>query len=274
MTLAAGLAWLVAVSSASTVLGIQLTRDVRAHLPGDQSWVDHTGARHVVLVSTFGARPYPAILTFFWNPRAVDREASLARGVQLDPFGHDRLGIGPDGSLRMEGHVLRRPFLLDDAGTLAQLTGVRSLAHEDGYTLWQPDGTPRLRMLAEGFYAHRYLAQTADVRLWAGAAGTLSGTLRLRFGLLPFMRPAHLTLRAPGLVRTVDVEAGKEQEVELPVRTDRALHAAHRRRARNGVRRRAAHRGARRAPTLRSEPLGARPCSSGGPGPPAASRAS
>src|SRR3954447_6983627 len=221
-SLAAGAVWLAAVSTASATLGIEATRAARAAGPADPSWVDHSGARHVVLVSTFGARPYQAILTFFWNPRAVDRQALLARGVELDPFGASRLAIGKDGSLRMEGHVLRRPFVLDDAGSAAQLTGVRPLGAADGYTLWQPIATPRLRMLAEGFYAHKEAAQTADVRLWPDAAGTLAGTLHLRFGLLRTMRPVHLTPRAPGLLRTVYLRPGEEQELDLPVRATRA----------------------------------------------------
>jgi hypothetical protein len=117
----------------------------------------------------------------------------------------------------MEGHVLRRPFLLDDAGTAAQLGGVRLLGGADGYTLWQPTGTPRLRLLAEGFYAHKYLAPTADVRLWPSPGRALAGTLRLRFSLLPTMRPARLTLRAPGLVRRIGLRPGERRAVVLPV---------------------------------------------------------
>jgi hypothetical protein len=217
MTLAVGLAWLVAVSATSTIRGVQATQAVRAAGPADPSWVDHSVARHVVLVSTFGARSYQAILTFFWNPHAVDRAATLARGVQLDPYGAARLGIAADGSLRMEGHVLRRPFLLDDAGTAVQLGGVRLLGGADGYTLWQPTGTPRLRLLAEGFYEHKYLAPTADVRLWPSPGRALAGTLRLRFSLLPTMRPARLTLRAPGLVRRIGLRPGERRAVVLPV---------------------------------------------------------
>jgi hypothetical protein len=70
---------------------------------------------------------------------------------------------------------------------------------------------------------HKYLAQTADVRLWPDATGTLAGTLHLRFALLPTMRPAHITLRAPGLLRRVDLQPGQEQDVLLPVHATRPV---------------------------------------------------
>jgi hypothetical protein len=218
--LAAGLVWLVAVSAASTTQANRNAELVRAHAPGDLSWIESLGMRDVVLVSTFGARPYEAIYTLFWNPHAFGKEATLGRGVALDPFGTTPVTIAPDGRIVLGGQTLAKPFLLDREGTLVQLSGAAQVASAGGYTLWRPVGTPRLRLLAEGFYADGRLAQTADVHLWPDARGKLSGSLLLRFSVLPTMRAEHLTLSAPGFRRTLALRPGQRVRIAVPVRAD------------------------------------------------------
>jgi hypothetical protein len=220
VALGAGLVWLVAVSAGSTSLANHNSEVIRAHSPADLSWVDRLGVRDAVLVSTFGSRPYEGTLTLFWNPRAFGEASTLGRGLALDAFGTSRLRIARDGRLLLDRRVLGRPFLLDREGTLVRLSGATRVASVGGFTLWRPAGAPRVRLLAEGFYADGRLAQSADVQLWPDAGGSLAGTLRLTFEGLPTMPAQHLTLSAPGLHRTLDLRPGERKQVALAVRAD------------------------------------------------------
>jgi hypothetical protein len=212
-----GGAWLVAVSLASTSLANTHAQAARDQAPANLRWVDNAGAKDVTLVSSYGAQPYAAIVTLFWNPRSIVHEATLGRGGPLDPFGTTDLRAGQDGRLLLGGAPLTTPFLLDDTATAVGLTGARAIARTGDYTLWQPQGTPRLRMLAEGFRADGFLEQTADVRLWPAPGSPLRGTLRLRFRLLPGMPSAHLMLTAPGFRDEIDLRPGALHETDVPV---------------------------------------------------------
>ena len=153
------------------------------------------------------------MLTLFWNPRAFTDEVTLGRGHPVDPFGVDRLIVAPDGRLQLRGKPLGHPFLLDTTGTAVQLAGARPVAGVGAYRLWEPAGTPRLRLLAEGFDADGSLEQTADVHVWPSTRGTL----RLAFAVLPTQPAGQLTLRAPGLRRTLDLRPGQRVQLSLPV---------------------------------------------------------
>jgi hypothetical protein len=211
VALAAGLVWLVAVSGASSAFAIHNAQRVRAQQPHDLDWIDLTGARDGALVSTFGARPDRAVLTLFWNPHALTSELRLGHAEALDQYGAGALRVGADGRLLRHGPPVQAPLLFDDRGTIALLSGATRL-RMDGYSLWRPTGTPRLRLLAEGFWSDGRLDAHADVELWPRRSGTLR--LRLR---APAARAERLRLTAPGLARTLTLARGEARELELPV---------------------------------------------------------
>jgi hypothetical protein len=94
-----------------------------------------------------------------------------------------------------------------------QLSGVERVRHELIFDLYRPVGTPRLRLLAAGRFADRWLAQYGAITVWTRTGGTLELVLAL---------PAHtqitpIVLTGKGIKRTVRVHPGKRVALSIPV---------------------------------------------------------
>jgi hypothetical protein len=105
---------------------------------------------------------------------------------------------------------LRRSLLVQTYASTVQLTGARRVRHELIFDLYRSAGAPRLRLLAAGRYADKWLMPRGAITVWSARGGTLaldvslpSGTQRtpIRFNARnvvvdPGSR-VHLTFRVP-----------------------------------------------------------------------------
>jgi hypothetical protein len=160
------------------------------------------------------------VLTLFWNPRSLDRETVLGRGIALDQYSAPRLVVRRDGALLRDGSPLTTPLLVDATGTVARFAGARRAQQGDGYELWRPAGTPRLELLGEGFWRDGRLDTRSDVRLWPAGTARLRGTLVLGFRA-DAARRSLLRLSWPGGSADVRLAPGQSQRVRLPIDTAR-----------------------------------------------------
>jgi hypothetical protein len=94
----------------------------------------------------------------------------------------------------------------------AELTGAKSVAENGLFELWQPVGTPRLRLLAGGRFYDSWLADSGFVRVWGPA-----GTLRLELSLPERAPTSRMVFRWQGRERAVVVRPGSSQVVEFAV---------------------------------------------------------
>jgi len=72
------------------------------------------------------------------------------------------------------GRIERRPLLVQTYASLVELTGVRRVRHELIFDLYRPVGIPRLRLLAAGLFADRWLAPRGAITVWTKTAGRLT----------------------------------------------------------------------------------------------------
>ena len=209
---AAGALWLVAVASAGAAYDRHVAHNVA--LPADLSWIDHSGARHVAFVDTFGAAPYPALVAFMWNPHALDRELLLGRASGIDTYPAGRLAVSPGGRLLEGGRPLGTPFVMDTTGIVADLTGVRRAAATGATVLFVPRSTPRLHLLGEGFWRNGLLDANARLVVWPRRRETL----RIPLAAPPGAARMVLSVRTGrGPARTIVIEPGSARTLRLPL---------------------------------------------------------
>jgi hypothetical protein len=144
------------------------------YLPSDRSWVDHAYVGDVTLVTAYGGRPVDAEEQLFWN-RSLRRVAVLPGASPPDRLGSLRVRWNDRGELpRLHG-----PLAVDGyAGTIV-LRDARAVASSPHFTLWLPNGTPRLAVYAPGRYFDGYVAPRGSITLWrARLAGWLELDVR------------------------------------------------------------------------------------------------
>ena len=256
-------ALLAAVAAGAWTLDAKYAGNARAsYFPDDARWIDHAGLDDVTMVNTPGSRRELALEQMFWN-RSVTRLVRLRGAGSPDVFATPQARIGDDGTLFVAGRPLRKPLLVNEYAVTAEFAGAESVRATPLFELWKPLGTPRLRLLAGGRFFDGWLANSGYVRVWK-----TPGTLVLRLAL-PEQAPAtRVTFRDP------DPAAHRHG---LPWRGE-ARHVPRRRRRLDASVEGPAQLSARRSP---GERAGGRTaarsvvtCSRGGPGPPAATRAS
>ena len=111
------------------------------------------------------------------------------------------MNVALDGRLLVDGRALRRPLLIQTYASTLQMTGVQRVRHELIFDLYRPTGTPRLRLIAAGRYADRWLAPRGAITVWTKSGGHLDLVLSLPRGTQ--VTPVRFT--AKGIDRVVRV---------------------------------------------------------------------
>lgn len=216
-TLAVGLslAFAAAASAAAFSVESRNSRDLRAaFLPADLRWVDHSGLHGVALLKTPGSPPDRALEQLFWNT-SVTRLLLLDGAEPTDVFAATRVRVSRNGRLLADGRPLRTPLLVENFAVRASFRGATLLARGGSFELWRPDGTPRLALLAVGYYQEGWLAGAGQVSVWPDASGGMRGTLRLVVGLPQDSRPTPLHFTAPGIDRRVTIAPGEHRTLSF-----------------------------------------------------------
>jgi hypothetical protein len=131
----------------------------------------------------------------------------------IDQFASERVRVAKDGRLLVDGRADRRPLLVQTYASTVQLTGVKRVRHELIFDLYRPAGTPRLKLLAAGRYADRWLAPRGAVTVWTKTGGMLELVLSLPEGTQ--VTPVKLTGR--GVNRLVKIRPGQRVPLRFHV---------------------------------------------------------
>jgi hypothetical protein len=209
--LLAAVAACCALSAAASAFDARTSRSLRGTLPADIRWVDHARLGDVDIVAPPGARKEQSWQQLFWNTSV--KRLLLLGSPPIDQFDAPRVRVARDGSLLVAGRTVRRPLLVQTYASTVQLTGVRRVGHQLIFDLYRPAGTPRLRLLAAGRYADRWLAPSGAFTIWTKTGGTLNLTLSLPAGTQ--VTPLRLTAR--GINRLVRVRPGGRVALRFPV---------------------------------------------------------
>ncbi len=177
--------------------------------PADVRWVDRAGLGSVSLLVLPRPEPSYAFLNLFWN-RSVDRVLLLG-APRLDPFGNEPVEVAADGRLLASGETVRSPLLVQTYGSQALFEGAELIDAGPGMELLRPRGTPRLRLLAAGFYADGRLAPLSSLTSW-GAPVTVRISLHAPDRAVVTIGGRRLALRA-GEQRVVEVEVARTLRV-------------------------------------------------------------
>ena len=185
--------------------------NMRESLPHDLRWVDHANLGGVDLLAPPGALRDQSWEQLFWNT-SVERLLVLG-SPRIDHFDTKRAGVSRDGTLVVDGHANPRPLLVQTYGSTVQLTGVERVRRETAWDLYRPTGTPRIRLIAAGRFADRWLAPVGAITVWPRRAATLE----LVLSLPKETRTTPLRLTAPGIKRLVRVQPGKRVSLHFHV---------------------------------------------------------
>ena len=185
-------------------------------LPQDVRWVDHAGVRDAALLMLPNSEPERSWHQLIWN-RSVSDVLLLGRRERLDGYASSRVRVASDGRLLAGAHTIRRPLLVQTAGSRAELAGATKIAATPDFELWRPNGAARLSYLAEGWYMDRWLAWPAIVTVWPDASGRVEGTLTLRLGVPKNFPRTRVALSARGYSRSVVFAAGSSATIRVAV---------------------------------------------------------
>jgi hypothetical protein len=192
-----------AMSAGASAFDARTSRSLRNTLPHDIRWVDHARLGSVDLLSPPGSRKEQSWQQLFWNTSV--KRLLLLGSAPIDQFDAKTVRVAPDGKLLVDGRADRRPLLVQTYSSTVQLSGVERVRHELIFDLYRPVGTPRLRLLAAGRFADRWLAPHGAITVWTKTGGTLELVLAL---------PAHtqvtpVVLTGNGIKRTIRVHPGQ-----------------------------------------------------------------
>jgi hypothetical protein len=202
LTLVGAIAACCALSAGATSFDSRISRSLRGTLPAKLRWVDEAHLGSVSLLAPPGSRKEQSWEQLFWN-RSVDRLLLLGT-PEIDSYASGHVRVAPDGRMLVGGKTIRSPLLVQTYASTVQLTGMRRVRHELIFDLYRPVATPRLKLIAAGRYADRWLAPRGAVTVWASKPGTL-------FLDLSLPRGTHVTplrFNATGLTRRVVVRPG------------------------------------------------------------------
>jgi hypothetical protein len=204
---AAGCAMSVGASSFDALT----SRSLRMTLPSDVRWVDHSRLGAVDLLAPPGARKEQSWQQLFWNTSV--KRLLLLGSPPIDQFAAKHIRVADDGRLLVDGRADRRPLLVQTYASTVELTGMKRVRHELIFDLYRPTGTPRLRLLAAGRFADRWLAPRGAITVWTKTGGTLQLVLSM---------PAHsevtpIRFTTKGVNRLVRVHPGKRIRLSFRV---------------------------------------------------------
>jgi hypothetical protein len=207
----ASIAACCALSAGASSFDSRTSQSLRGTLPEDIRWVDNSRLGDVDLLAPPGARREQSWQHLFWNTSV--KRLLLLGSPPIDQFDAPRVRVARDGSLLVGGRTLRRPLLVQTYASTLQLTGVKRVRHELIFDLYRPVGTPRLRLLAAGRYADRWLAPRGAVTVWTKRGGMLTMTLSLPARTQ--LTPLRLTTR--GVNRLVRLRPGRRVRLSFRV---------------------------------------------------------
>src|SRR6185312_5013106 len=128
-----------AASAGAVIFDVQNTATVKkAYLPGDPSWVDRAHLGKVTLLQSFSGGRGNTLQELFWN-RSITRVALLPGAAKFDAFSTERVRVGDDGSLTVNGRALAGPVLADIYGSTVRLQDARVVGKSQTATLWLPN---------------------------------------------------------------------------------------------------------------------------------------
>ena len=208
--LLAAIAACCGLSAGASAFDARTSRSLHGTLPADVRWVDHARLGDVDLIAPPGAREEQSWQQLFWNTSV--KRLLLLGSPEIDQFSAPRVRVARDGRLLVGGRSLTRPLLVQTYASTVQLSGVKLVRRELIFDLYRTVGTPRLRLLAAGRYADRWLAPRGAITVWSKSSGTL--TLSLSLPEQTQVTTMRFTTR--GIDRTVRVRPGQR----VPLRFD------------------------------------------------------
>jgi hypothetical protein len=220
---ALGLALLAtgAASAGAVIFDVQNTAAVKqALLPVDPSWVDRAGLGDVTMLQSYSGGRGNTLQELFWN-RSITRVALLPGAAPFDAFRTERVRVGDDGSLTVDGRPLAGPLLADIYGSTVRLQDARVVGRSQTATLWLPDRSahPRLRLYAIGRYSDGWLAKSGVIYVWPRVAGQrVSGWVSMRLAASRMAGAATITFQfSEHALTTVHLKPGRPQFVRVPL---------------------------------------------------------
>jgi hypothetical protein len=200
-----------ALSAGATSFDTKTSHAVRATLPSPLRWVDEARLGAVDLIAPPGAGKAQSWQQLFWN-HSIERLLRLDSPT-VDHFSSPSVHVAADGRMLVEGHVLRRPLLIQTYASTVELTGVVRVRHELIFDLYRPHGTPRLRLLAAGRFADGWLAPRGAITVWVRGGGTLT----LALSLPKQAKATTMVFTHHGARRSVRVRAGRYLKLAFQV---------------------------------------------------------
>jgi hypothetical protein len=110
-----------------------------------------------------------------------------------------------------------QPLLVQTYGSRLAFANATVVRSGNTFDLLEPSGTPRVTMLATGYYFDGWLSTSGAVTVWPDATGRTTGTLRLSLSMPAGAGATRLDLRAPGYSRTVTVKPGAAVPIAVQV---------------------------------------------------------
>jgi hypothetical protein len=210
-----------AASAGAVIFDVQNTAAVRqALLPVDPSWVDRAQLGNVTMIQSFSGGRGNTLQELFWN-RSITRVALLPGAAPFDSFRTERVRVGDDGSLTVNGRPLSGPVLADIYGSTVRLQDARVVGKSQTATLWLPERAdrPRLRLYAIGRYSDGWLAKSGVIYVWPRVAGRrVSGWISMRLAASRLAGAATITFQFAEHARTtVHVRPGRPQLLRVPL---------------------------------------------------------
>jgi hypothetical protein len=211
LALVAAIAAGCALSAAATSFDQRTSRSLGNTLPQDIRWVDHAGLGSVDLLVPPGARREQSWEQLFWNT-SVERLLLLG-SPPIDHFAVEHVRVASDGRLLVGGRADRRPLLVQTYASTVQLTGVKRVRHELIFDLYRATGTPRLRLIAAGRFADRWLAPRGAITVWTKRGGMLQLVVSMPAGT----EVTPMRFAAKGVNRLVRVRPGRRISLNFRV---------------------------------------------------------
>jgi hypothetical protein len=219
LAIGAGAVALLLTSIGAVVYDVErsgLARD--AFLGPQPSWIDAAGVGQTDVLLLPGALRPAVSQQLFWNTRLA-RLLRMDGAAPVDTFGDAHATVSSRGELLADGRPVRRPVLVEQYGSWAELDAATVVNRTVTTTLWRPRGSALLKIVFAGRYFDGWLSAETRLTVWPRVATPRCGTLRLRLGLPAHAPQAVLDVRGtdthrplvlrPGLTRTLafDVRA-------------------------------------------------------------------
>jgi hypothetical protein len=182
-------------------------RTLAAFAASPPDWLDERGGGRVDYLVLAGGQAHAGWNLETWNRdlgvpiRFGDVESDGYRSLVAHASDDGRLSVTPT-----------RTLVVNDYGSRIELAGHVVGRPRPGLSLWELDGVPRVRSLAEGLYHDRWASAITHYRVWGRGGG---GVYRVRLALPAGRAPRTVTLTAGAATRTVALRGGDSVDVRL-----------------------------------------------------------